>query len=121
MATAEKSRTSRRTTLGRLIQILLKSDERIPDNRHIAQLINRIRYRVVFQDEQTSQFFLIEFFDALLNVLRQNEIKKLLQLFIVPLKYFALMCDDTFCTCSPGTFTPENLLFAAGPQVPVRG
>ena len=65
-----------------VIQISLESDERIFDDRHIAQLISRIGNRRYFT-QKACKFLLIEFSHALFHVLGKHEIQKRLQFFIV--------------------------------------
>jgi hypothetical protein len=66
------------------VQVLLKPEEGITDERHAAELRSGVIDGVILQLQQRAEFLLIKFADALLDVLPEHEIKKRPQFPIVP-------------------------------------
>jgi hypothetical protein len=69
--------------LALLIQNTLKSDERLLDRRHAAELSRRIVHGVELEFQQVGEFLLIEFPHALPDILRQNKVQERLELAVV--------------------------------------
>jgi hypothetical protein len=87
------------SSLVRGVQMLLKSKKSIADQRHTAELRRGVVDGVIFQLEQRAELLLIEFADALLDVLAKHEIKKRLQFSIVPRENASSASLDPFRAC----------------------
>ena len=74
------------------------SYESVANRSQVAELGSRIIDRVILKLQRRPEFLLIEFFDALVDVLREHKFQKRLKLPVVVRKYFCFSSFDAVQT-----------------------